>query len=819
EPADQSRQTLSTCGGEGETNASGGFVITWLGNGTYDMYIDGSGAGLPSRFIERAITVTNATNASVTAQDYGTIAFDAPGYIRGNVTRSSDGGDVVGADVSAFQPCGPDGCSGGGGGWGQTDSAGAYSLALSPGNYGMYVQTGWQYSGPALSPARVDCGDFVGAECINVSAGNTQWRDFVLEAGATISGRIMTPGNSTPARAFINAESCQEGMGSPGSPPPCQFAWGQTDWDGSGNFSIVVQPGTWRLRIEPDRYNHPDLSTLVIEGVVVGEGATVDLGQREFTGGGAIAGTVVDGDGEPVPFVNVFANVHVDDPFGGFGGFGGFGWSDENGQFTIGGLAPGAYDLFVEPGYGSEFMRTEVRNIAVNASETTELTIEVSAGGTLRGYVRTGDGTPIANAFVDAFWQPEQEPGAPGPGPGMPPASGGWGHDMTDANGLFEIRGLTNGTFGMFVRPPFGTSYTSDNLDPFHDDLPQVSIGGTTWQNFTLSAGGQITGCVVASGSPVPFAWVSAFSRTSGFGGGEPTQSNGCFTIRGVAPGTYEIEVNPPFGSKYGRTRVENIVVSAGETTDAGEIQLSAGVRLAGRVLDAGGNPLPGIFVNAFQIGEPGAGPGAFAFGITNGDGEYNLSGLAAGKYGMHVQPPFGESSHSSKFIPEVQVNGTGRYGYDITLGGGGWITGTVLGPDGAALRGAWVNAWSFNGGSGAGAMTGDDGSFNLSGLSAASDYNFDVFPPWDRQNLAGHHAFPVTVTEGAGTDMGTIQLTSGGTLVGRVEDGSGNAVEFAFINVNGNGTFGWGMTDEDGNFSVQGLRASAGDTLSIFVQ
>lgn len=837
-PRDATMNTLNTCGEEAETNSSGSFVITYLGDGTYDLFIDGDGATpqVQDQFIPGAVTVTGANNTTVLSYNVGPFAFAAPAYIRGFVNYSSSPGvflPVAGADVSAFPQCGP-GSTSCMGGFDNANATGYYEIVLAPGEYGMSARTGPAWSGPALQSANVDCFPGPGSMCVNVTASNVTWMNFTLEGGSVISGQVQD-GAGNGVRSFIQAERCDPVPPGPGGPPPCDRAWGQTDFDfgsgsGSGWFNLTVAPGLWNLRFEPDRFDRPDLSTAVVDGVNVTQGVTTYV-FTNLTAGGRVRGNVTAG-GEPVPFVNLHASTHV--PPGPPGSGPGFfapplawAFTDHDGEYDMLGVAPGQYDITVEPGFGSAFMRTTLENVTVGAG-TLWLDIALGSGGTIEGYVRTADGTPIGGASVDAHWQPDFEPGTPGPGPspGDFPSTGAFGRAITDSLGFYRIGGLSNGTFGMFVNPPPGTSYTTANLDPFRDDLPDVVVDNTTVVNFTLSAGGSLRACVYGSDgtTPVPFAWVSVFSRFGGFGGGEGTRSDGCADVRGVAPGTYDLEINPPRGSDYGRTIIEDVVVTEGTTTTR-SVNLTTGIRFAGRVLgpdgpdgDSDPDPLVNAFVNAWQFGEPGSGPGAMGFEQTDGLGGFNMSGLVAGRYGVHVNPGFG-SALSSKFIPDLIISDGGLYNYTIILGGGGSINGTVTLGNGTPLANAWIGAWSWEGGSGAGTSTNSLGQFNLSGLSAATDYNLDVFPPHDRFDLAGYHAFPLTVVENAGTDAGVIALSAGATVNGRVIDGSGAAVTFAFVNVDVSGSFGWGMTDGGGNYSVRGFRANAGDSVSIFVQ
>lgn len=814
-------QRQLTCYPNAETNADGAWVATGLRDGAYSMHIDGSAVGVTSEFVQEAFTVAGATTENEVKQDVGVRDFDAPAYIRGRVNTTGDA-PVEFANVQAYPHCGgptAPGESCGSFGWATTDENGEYTIIVGSGRYGMSasVDSGL-YQGPPLSSDRRDCHDGPDARCVLSSAGNTTWVNFTLRPGHVLSGQVVkqVDGVDVPIRANIQADSCG-GMGA------CRFAWGQTAWNNSGWFSLTLDPGTYNVRVEPDRFEEPDLGVYTTT-VTVPEEGDVHLGVVRLGQAGFIEGTVTGPDGEPLAGVNVFANEHREPGDFGPGGFGGWAFTDETGHYRLAGLRTGSYDVNFEPPWGSGYMRQRNESVAVAEGDVTTVHARLSDGGVLAGYVLRADGTGVEDAWVDAWWMPVHM----GPGGHEEfPTSGGYGNARTDANGYYAIRGLTEGTFGMYVRPPFDSSLSSASVDPMSGDVPSVSVGATTWRNFTLSAGASIRGCVQAptGDEAIPFAWVSAFSQRDGFGGGEPTGFDGCFNLRGVRPGTYDLDVNPPFGSAYGRTVVSGVVVTEGEDVDLGIVRLRAGVQLSGRVLDADGEGVANVFVNVFQQHEegPSAGPGAFGFAQTDADGSFVIRGLVAGRYGMHVQPGFG-SGLSSKFVQDIRIPDEGLSNYEVRLGGGGWITGTVLGPDGQPLRFAWVGAWSHDGGSGSGGITGDDGSFNLSGLTPATDYNFDVFPPYGGQELAGYHQFPLQVNESQGTlpgpaRDGLIQLSRGGSLVGRLVDEAGAGVSNAFVNVGGESTFGWGMSDEDGNFTVRGLNAQNGDSLHVFVQ
>lgn len=812
QPRDATMNTLNTCGNEAETNATGNFVFTYMGPGVYDIEIEGD--GVPRKFFPALATVPDGVdNTTATHVSLETIDI-VSSTISGRVERNDTHAGVAGAFVNAFPRCMPgEPCMGGG--FAETDETGNYTLLVEPGTYGMFVSAP---SGESLASVQLECHDGPDNECVVVEAGQTVTQDFSLVAGTTITGRV-TDGAGEGVRAFINAISCPEPTPGPAPPQPCAFAWGQTDFSfeqgaSSGFYNLTVEPGTYEIRVEPDRFERPDLSVSTTRDHVLTEGVTythsVVLGA-----GNRVRGNIT-ADGAPVRFTNLFAQVHVEDDLAFFGPPAAWAYSDGDGTFDMTGLPDGVYDIIVEPPLGSTYMRTEIGPIEVSGGSTQWTDISLSGGGTLEGYILAADGSPVENAFVDAFYQCDFEPtsGPMAPPPCDFPSAGGFGRAETDANGHYAIGGLTTGSFGMFVSPPLGTSYTSAHLDAWNDDLPDVAVGDTTFANFTLDAGATMRVCVAdESQEGVDNAWVSVFSPTSGFGGGEPTRSDGCASIRGVRPGTYDVEVQPPFGSAYARKIVRSQTIAEGEEKTI-EVTLGSGVFVSGTVT-ADGSPVENAFVNVFQITD--GGPGVFGFAQTDGTGAFNVTGLVPGRYGMHVQPPHDDPTLSAKFIPELSVPEGGRTAYAVTLGGGGSIRGQVL-AGGVGVADAWIGAWSFEGGSGGGARTDADGNFVISGLSAAEDYNLDVFPPFDRQDLAGTHLFPLTVVEGSALWQ-NLSLTAGGTLTGRVVNADGEGVQYAFVNVNGNGTFGWGSTDSDGNFSIRGLSASEGDELRVFVQ
>ena len=128
-----------------------------------------------------------------------------------------------------------------------------------------------------------------------------------------------------------------------------------------------------------------------------------------------------------------------------------------------------------------------------------------------------------------------------------------------------------------------------------------------------------------------------------GFFGGkcEDTGANGEYTISGLTGGEYAVSFGSQFmpeqlnyvpqfyNDKSTQSQANPVSVVAGSTTSGINAKLEEGGRIAGRVTDASsGSPIAGAGVCAVE-----ANPEIGGCAITNANGEYTISGLAAGEY------------------------------------------------------------------------------------------------------------------------------------------------------------------------------------------
>ena len=245
--------------------------------------------------------------------------------LSGRVTDSA-GQPVSGATVNLEDP-----------GWvGQeTDANGNYRLSVSPGTYRLRVRP---RHGPLISHK---------IEGLRLSTNTT--RNFVLEAGVTLSGQVTGP---------------------TGQPVPGAWLWVVNDEgqevsfnaaNASGHYSLGVPPGTHQVNV----YSEDFLDTTV-EGVAVTQDTVLNI---TLEAGVLLEGKVVDDEGQPVPDARVCAHLPAEQWWEGFCTDSEFG-----GTFQIH-VSPAEYVVTVRPVLPLQPTR---RHLEVNGTGGTDLVLTVS---------------------------------------------------------------------------------------------------------------------------------------------------------------------------------------------------------------------------------------------------------------------------------------------------------------------------------------------------------------------------------------------------------------------------------------------------------
>ena len=207
------------------------------------------------------------------------------------------------------------------------------------------------------------------------------------------------------------------------------------------------------------------------------------------------------------------------------------------------------------------------------------------------------------------------------------------------------------------------------------------------------------------TGMPVSRARV----RLSRMGGGEQpspsflTDQSGAFAFTALPAGSYSISVDKttyltgryPDDGQTLRTRMRPLTVIDGQAVDGITVKLSRGGAIAGRVLDAHGDPVEFASIHAMKLPSSGKGRPQQRGGASSNDlGEFRLAHLEPGKYVIFAMPrrdtmvngPTGrgeraepvESLPAPTFYPGVQTvdqaqaitleRGASVIGLDVTL-------------------------------------------------------------------------------------------------------------------------------------------------------
>ncbi|MDP6455794.1 MAG: carboxypeptidase regulatory-like domain-containing protein [SAR202 cluster bacterium] len=780
-----------TGGGNGtRTHADGTYVIDGLAAGDYRVQVHAPHLKLVGEFYDNETDWGKANRVTVqTASTTGGIDFAlvGGGSLSGRVTLD-DGSKATSTPVANADVWADNVLSGGGHGT-RTDKDGYYTIdGLAAGKYRVFSQAHEQ---DLAGEFYDNTNDWDKATQVVVSPGTTTPNiDFSLGGGGAITGTVTKDSDGSPVANVDVFASSYDGGGGNG-----------TRTDGSGNYTIKGLPADdYRVQVHtpPDRGltdqfydNTNDWSAA--KRVTVSQGTTTAGIDFSLGSGGSISGRVMKENGSkasiPVPGADVWAQSYNDT------GAGNGGRTDKDGYYFIGGLPPGDFRVQAhshDQGLVGEFYDNttdwgQAAKVNVKSSTTTTgIDFLLGGGGKIKGKVtRSSDGSPIEHANVNAF-------GFNG---------GGGSFAQTDASGEY-VMNVAPGTYRVEVNAShmgFASQFYDGTSDWSAAKPVIVTSGNETDKiDFSLGAGGTISGTIVDS-SNQPLADVDVFADSfgGGGGGGNRTDSNGEYTIEGLAPGNYRVGAHAPhlgFASQfYDKTSIWDkatpVTVTSGTDTPDIDFVLAAGGAITGRVVKVAtgagkaGTVVPVANADVWAQSYDGAGGGGGS--RTRADGTYKITGLAPGGYRVQASAPhqglihqyYKDTSDWDK-ASNVTVNvGTTTANIDFTLAGGGSISGRVTSAaTGQGIPGAQINAFNESGGNGT--QSGADGSYWIDGLAAgkyrieanapgfAAQY-FDNVAEWDKATL-------VEVVVGQNKPNHNFSLGAGGAIAGTIYQSNG---------------------------------------------
>ena len=239
------------------------------------------------------------------------------------------------------------------------------------------------------------------------------------------------------------------------------------------------------------------------------------------------------------------------------------------------GLEAGDYVLRVE----NSAFRSASRPVHVDSGAAVHVEVRLDPGASLEGIVLGEDGTPVADAGVDAD-----------------------GHDATtDAKGTFVIRALEPTVYAVRARRLLSSGVTLRTIESL-----QVAAPATGVRLVLVRFGTASIRLLTPSGEPYAgearVRWWLVGAEDQGESAAVVEAVDGRFGLTGLPEGELELELQVegfvPIRRKF--------TAHLRSHTDLGTVRLDPGIRLVVRVTDPAGAPLAGARVNDGQADATG---------------------------------------------------------------------------------------------------------------------------------------------------------------------------------------------------------------------
>ncbi|TMU87402.1 hypothetical protein FGG79_04555 [Bacillus sp. BHET2] len=345
--------------------------------------------------------------------------------------------------------------------------------------------------------------------------------------------------------------------------------------------------GMYIVRASAANYGFNSVSTSVVSGATT----TSDVPLQPIPG--TISGNVTDDvSSQPIPdaivqVVNSSGQVVTS------------GMTDSLGNYTIENLVPGSYSIvFSANGYSNS-----VIGAVVTQNQTTTLNASLSPiAGLVMGTVTDNAMNPIEGALVTIIQN------------NIPIAT-----DITDQNGNYEIPNLAPGSYTVVVS---AENFTTETVG-----VIIISGESTVADAVLVPDPGTLTGNVTNdSGDPIAGATVNV-QTSSSIILTTVTDSNGSYTVEGLAPGNYTISASSP---NY-QTQLTGAVIESNTITTTNFVLPPNPGTIIGQITSAQtGDPILGANIEVRFIDSTGA---VVSTVFSDNNGNFSSDQLAPGVY------------------------------------------------------------------------------------------------------------------------------------------------------------------------------------------
>lgn len=463
---------------------------------------------------------------------------------------------------------------------------------------------------PGDYTVKVECEGLVSAPTyphVIVTTAPITGLTWPLTRGQAIRGRVLdSTGAPLPnVRVFATPNA------DPGRTQQTQ-AYAHTD--AAGQFTLGgLLPGPYRVGTQA--YQPPRPPSEPRELTLPKDQDLTDI-TLELPATGEVRGTVRDARGQPITGVHVWIEGATQSQFQST-------QATDQGSFQFPFLAVGDYrvtarrgyiDALRAPGTGDDDVQGSKIQVAAGGVETVALVVE-DRGHTLRGVVRSPDGAPVADAFIDVVREPDSAA-----------KSSRWSAQqtrwddlgqphLTDSDGRFSIDGVADKPHTIRAHRRGGGEALLEHATPGSDNV------------LTIADTGRMSGTVVVPGGPPPEQFdLTARDPTTGFRRHDSFfRTAGAWSLAELPAGTYRLSVITGAGSADTETTLE-----AGQELTGVRIELAPRVTVRGTLIDLEGRPAAGL---AVTIG------GLTGNGWANRDDTQIHISDASGRFTVHNAP------------------------------------------------------------------------------------------------------------------------------------------------------------------------------------
>lgn len=420
-----------------------------------------------------------------------------------------------------------------------------------------------------------------------------------LVRGASLSGRVLTAAGTAAVDARVNLDPDMQTR-LRGQILSSRDLRSRTDGDGRFSFGHLF-PGTWSVEAsagtEAARTDPLELTS--------GAERTIELhlhAQDQLTV------IVTAFSGQPV----TEAQVRLEPKDGAQSRE--FDLTDGSGRAQLGVRAGPATLTVKHPDH-----LDETREIVVGPGST-ELAVQLQAGGEINGFVRSASGAPVS-ATVEAHPEESAETDVSLRRYMNPPTT-----TTADNTGFFRLTGLEAGRY-------FLVAHAAGYPESGPVEAIDLDGRGVAGVEIVLESGASLRGAVTGL-RPADLAEVTITATRQAQWQSATPDTEGNFTIENLAPGTWQVVARR--GDRFASRSVErSVTIAAAGAEEFVELPFDRGLRLTGQVLAAGA-PLVGGQVLADRQGDED-----FRYAEVDQQGRFEMNGLLAGSYRLRVSTVF----------------------------------------------------------------------------------------------------------------------------------------------------------------------------------